>query len=417
MSPAATPVAAGAAPTRSEIEAWPTQHLEEAAGRWRKAATSSTDAFEQHRQNISSPGGTLWEGDAKDAALHRVTGDLAVATRQAAVKGEAADIAESGAGDIRAVKARVLEAITEAEQDGFRVGEDLSVKDTRPVDLSNAQARYAAASTHAEFIAFRAAQLVQTDALIGQQLHAKAAELEGIRFDGEGDHGADGDHVQLVDHHFKLGPNGTDDLSPNRRKAVQFAEENAKGYGNILERKWFNEQENDCTNFVSNALNAGGFEDDDPFHTNTRTEDRWFPYSMKGSPSAAWDRADGLYHYIKNGYGKGSGGPVGTEIGSVTLDPTKGTVDPNYLTKIGMKPGDIIVYDWNGGEGISHSSMYVGQQSLSDIPNASGDAVDYHSNNTAHHSWALAATDRDGHPIPRQVTYRFIHVQYPGEQQ
>lgn len=375
------------------------------------------EAFEQHHRNISSPGGTVWEGDAKDAALHRVTGDLSVAHRQAAVKGEAADLAEAGAGDIRAVKARVLEAITEAEEDGFRVGEDLSVKDTRVVDLSNPQARYAAAAGHAEFIKFRAEQLVQTDALIGQQLHAKAAELEGIRYEGEG-HDTAPDQVQLVGNHFKLGPqDGGDQLSPNRRKAVEFAEENAKGYGNILERKWFNEQENDCTNFVSNALNAGGFEDDDPFHTNTRTEDRWFPYSMKGSPSAAWDRADGLYNYIKNGYGKGTGGPVGTEIGSVTLDPTKGTWDPNYLTKIGMKPGDIIVYDWNGGEGISHSSMYVGPQSLSDIANGTGDAVDYHSNNTAHHSWALPATDRDGHPIPHQITYRFIHIQYPGEQQ
>jgi len=209
VSPAATPVGTGAAPTRSEIEAWPTQHLEDAAGRWRKAATSSTDAFEQHRQNIDSPGGTTWEGDAKDAALHRVTGDLAVARRQAAVKGEAADIAESGAGDISAVKARVIEAITDAEEDGFRVGDDLSVKDTRPVDLSNPQARYAAAAGHAEFIKFRAEQLVQTDALIGQQLHAKAAELEGIRFDGEDESQAEGDgqgHVQLVDHHFKLDP-------------------------------------------------------------------------------------------------------------------------------------------------------------------------------------------------------------------
>ena len=81
-----------------------------------------------------------------------------------------------------------------------------------------------------------------------------------------------------------------------------------------------------------------------------------------------------------------------------------------------MKPGDIIVYDWNGGEGIRHSSMYVGPQSVNDLISGNGDAVDYHSNNTAHHSWALPAT-KDGQIIPHQVTYRFIHIQYPGEQQ
>jgi hypothetical protein len=373
-------------------------------------------AFEQHHLNISSPGGTVWEGDAKDAALGRVTGDLAVARRQATVKSEAASVAETGAGDIRAVKSRVLEAVTEAEEDGFRVGEDLSVTDTRRYDITTIAERNEAAVQHAEFIAFRAQQLVQTDALVGQQLHAKAAELEGIRFDGEDARNGGDDHVQLVDHHFKLGPSDLDQLSPNRRAAVEFAEKNAKGYGNFFERQWYNEQDNDCTNFVSNALNAGGFKDDDPFHTNTRTEDRWFPYSMKGSPSAAWDRADGLYNYIKNGYGKTSGGPVGTEIGSVTFDPTKGTFDPNYLAKIGMKPGDIIVYDWNHGEHISHSSMYVGPQSVNDLISGNGDAVDYHSNNTAHHSWALPYVNGAGQIQAGPVTYRFIHIQYPGEQ-
>jgi hypothetical protein len=99
----------------------------------------------------------------------------------------------------------VLDAITEAEDDGFRVGEDLSVTDTRKVDLANAQARYQAAAAHAEDIRWYAERLVQADNLVGERLKTKAGELEGIRFEGEG-HDSDQGHVQLVSNEIKLNP-------------------------------------------------------------------------------------------------------------------------------------------------------------------------------------------------------------------
>lgn len=184
MSPAAQAVAI---PTRTEIEAWTTRHLADAASAWRGAAAASEDAFDQHRQNIVSPGGTTWEGDAKDAALDRVTRDTAVVGSQNEVLLGAADTAENGVTDINAAQREVLAAITAAEADGFRVGEDLSVTDTRAYDLDTAAARATAATEHAEDIRWTAERLVQADSLAGSQLQAKAAELEGIRFDGEGD--------------------------------------------------------------------------------------------------------------------------------------------------------------------------------------------------------------------------------------
>lgn len=99
----------------------------------------------------------------------------------------AADIAAQGSEDIQGARNRVLEAIAEAEEDGFRVIEDLSVTDTRKFDLETAAARATAATEHTEFIRWRAEQLVATDALVGQQLQSKAVELEGIRFEGEGE--------------------------------------------------------------------------------------------------------------------------------------------------------------------------------------------------------------------------------------
>ena len=188
-------------PTRSQVQSWDTTALDDATQRWRGAAAAAETAFEQHRQNIASPGGTDWEGDAKDAALDRVAADLGVIRRQGDVQRHAADVAARGSEDISAARRAVLDAIAEAEADGFLVGEDLSVTDTREFDPMTAAARATAAAEHAEYIRWRAEQLVATDALVGQQLQAEALELQGIQFDGEGR----GESIQLVDHKTDAG--------------------------------------------------------------------------------------------------------------------------------------------------------------------------------------------------------------------
>lgn len=229
MSPAAAG-AGDALPTRSEIGAWSTTDLANAATSWRQAAAESESAFDEHRQNIASPGGTTWEGDAKDAALNRVTADIGVVDRHGGVLREAAGIAEDGVTDIGAAKREAIAAINAAEADGFRVGEDLSVTDTRAYDEATAAARVTAAVEHAEDIRWNAERLVQADAHVGQRLESKAADLEGIRFDGEGDSGSPG-HVQLVDNRFKLEPQD-DPWSPhpdypNRTKNGKYGKDNS----------------------------------------------------------------------------------------------------------------------------------------------------------------------------------------------
>lgn len=188
-----------ALPSRSDIENWTTAHLDDAVTRWNQAAIQAEDAFDRHRQNIAVPGGTGWFGDAKDAALAKVNADQRVVSRQAGVQREAAGIAARGASDIRAARQAAINAITEAEADGFSVADDLSVKDRRygsPL-IATPVGRLQAAVLHAEDIRWNAEQLAQTDARVGQQLRAKAAELSGIRFGGEGDGGDD--PVQLMD--------------------------------------------------------------------------------------------------------------------------------------------------------------------------------------------------------------------------
>ncbi|OBF43318.1 hypothetical protein A5719_09535 [Mycolicibacterium peregrinum] len=195
MSPAAAP---DPLPTRSEIEEWDISYLEVAAAAWRQAATTSEDAFDQHRQNISSPGGTTWEGDAKDAVLNRVTADCAIVSRQGGVLREAADLAESSHRDIRTAQSEAVAAIKAAEDDDFSVGEDLSVTDTKRVELFSVRARQTSANEHAEDIRWYADRLVQADTHVGERLQSKAVELDGIIFDGE-ERNSPSSHVRFVD--------------------------------------------------------------------------------------------------------------------------------------------------------------------------------------------------------------------------
>lgn len=193
--------------SRSEIEEWPTQHLDDAATQLRSMGAQSVALFDEHRRNVDSPGGTTWEGNAKDAALDRVTADTAVVRQQTTVQNEAADIAENGGHDVRAAKQEAVGAITAAENDGFTVAEDLTVTDSRCYDINTIVERNKAAKEHAEDIRWYAERLIQADSFVGERLQAKAAELEAIRFDGEDDQqGGNGAHIALVDHTFKLDP-------------------------------------------------------------------------------------------------------------------------------------------------------------------------------------------------------------------
>lgn len=197
MNPAAS---FAAVPSRSQIEQWTTAHLADAAAKWRIAATTSDEAFDQHRQNILTPGGTVWEGDAKDAALNRVTADIAIVGSQSNMLREAAGVAENGVTDINAAKREALAAIEAAEHDGFNVADDLSITDTRAYDVETAAARQTAAAEHAEDIRWTAERLAQADAHAASRLQAKATELEGIHFDGETDEGDGDPTTRLVDH-------------------------------------------------------------------------------------------------------------------------------------------------------------------------------------------------------------------------
>lgn len=64
------------APSLSEIQAWDVAHLENAARDWTATARHWETSFSSiHRASVS-PGGTVWEGVAAEAAQERAFADL-----------------------------------------------------------------------------------------------------------------------------------------------------------------------------------------------------------------------------------------------------------------------------------------------------------------------------------------------------
>lgn len=172
--------------TRQQIENWQTSHLDQAALQLHAMGRQSEDLFGQHVRNLAAPGGSDWQGQAHDAAQTRGLADMSIVRQQSDVMEQAAQIAQRGAADVAGAKTNVLEAITETEADGFKVGSDLSVTDGRPPSDDNRERsnREKLGRQHAEFIRFRAAQLEEADTQVGRQLKEKAGELRGIKFDG-----------------------------------------------------------------------------------------------------------------------------------------------------------------------------------------------------------------------------------------
>jgi hypothetical protein len=203
-------VSSSVLPRRSEIENWHADHLSQTADALKQWREISLRIFTQHVSNLKSPGGTEWTGKAADAASDRGTSDLDVVRKQGLVAQDAEETARRGSGDVAAAKRRALDAISEAEDDGFKVGDDLSLTDTRYASsiLRAPAARAQVAKEHSEFVRWRAAELLAADTRVGNELQAKAAELEAIRFDGEGGRRSTDklDGVQLVSNEIPLTP-------------------------------------------------------------------------------------------------------------------------------------------------------------------------------------------------------------------
>ncbi|MCB9441121.1 MAG: hypothetical protein H6523_12845 [Mycolicibacterium sp.] len=143
----------------------------------------------------------MWKGETRDAAFQQVSADMSVVARQCDTAREAAAIARDASDTRWRLARKVVDAILDAEDDGFHVDEDLTVRDTG-FDPDNAAARKTAAAEHADYIDRQVQQYLDAETSTAERLQAKAVELAEPRFEGEGRDAT----VQLVDNRIKLDP-------------------------------------------------------------------------------------------------------------------------------------------------------------------------------------------------------------------
>lgn len=162
-------------PSLSQIVRWDTAHLSLAATDWSATAEHWGDAFDNVHRGTLAPGGTVWEGAAAEAAQGRAFGDLVKVRGLADSLCGAATIARRGAEQLSYLQRQAIEAINEAHDAGFTVGEDLSLTDTSKYSGS----RSAAMRKFATTIAARAAALSSADTDIAAKITAATTELNG----------------------------------------------------------------------------------------------------------------------------------------------------------------------------------------------------------------------------------------------
>jgi len=133
----------------------------------------------------------------------------------------------------------------------------------------------------------------------------------------------------------------------------------------------------DCTNFVSQALVGGGFSMVG-YPKSTTDDHNWWvaPHYWWWDWTYSWSSASHLRQvliwHVPGGYSQGqaSGSSAST------------------WTPSSVVTGDVLFYDWGGGEGISHASMQVGWGT---DPNSGwyGNYVDQHTTDRRHAFWSL----------------------------
>jgi hypothetical protein len=115
-------------PTCSQIEAYTTDHLVDAADHWDSVADRWENAHRQVRNQAYS---LDWHGFARDALRTRTISDCTVASDKADQPRSTSQVARHRAGELEHLRNRVLYAVEETYNAGFTVGEDVSVTDTR----------------------------------------------------------------------------------------------------------------------------------------------------------------------------------------------------------------------------------------------------------------------------------------------
>jgi len=136
---------------------------------------------------------------------------------------------------------------------------------------------------------------------------------------------------------------------------------------------------NDCTNYASQAMHAGGYRFISGSTQNPLDEWYWYSASMK---TESWYQAYRLYYflvYYDHGSGSEGGGTLVTDFVGVTASQTY-----NSLSK-----GDMIFFDWTNDGAIDHVRVEAGYGT----PSSTGYQPAYNNSYWKTGDWADQHTD------------------------
>lgn len=405
----------GALPTPAWVEAFTTAHLRELTADFPRTADLWEQSFTELAADILRPGGTEWTGPAAEAAQDSTDTAAFTARGKANQLRDAAGIATFGADQLDGLHAKTLAAIAETRADGLQVGDDLSVTDTQrhPWGTSAYEARLAAAREHGETIQSHASQLLALDNEYGRKLLAATEGLDTLTLDTpSGDTPPANAHngIQLVDNEEKLAPPPLlpgPPLSENRRAAVEYAEKWADSFNPDYEKLGGGAE--DCTNFASQVMRAGGFGDVGNGIDDWRRgdSDDWY-YQNGGlnvpgnTSSKTWTLAKENHNFVTQHSGRG-------EIVGVIATPGREGLDPLAPSRAGLIPGDLIYFKDERGQ-INHVAVYVGQTMQDGVLT---DVINQHSGtDNVHNDWMPGP---GGEYIAPFAQAEFVHLRYPGE--
>lgn len=202
--------ATGSCPSLSDLLAWPTEHLTDAADRWKTTGERWYDVFAQiHQESLSVD----WEGNGADALHIRTYADMSAVGDLVDQLHAAAKVARAGASDLYAARSRVRYSVEDAREAGFSVGQDLSVTDrSTSGSAATRESRQTQAQGLAGDIRQRVAHLVGLDQQIAGKITAAMAGIDKLRFE-EAPITSDTTaqmgkrhSAQAVDHHWKKDP-------------------------------------------------------------------------------------------------------------------------------------------------------------------------------------------------------------------
>jgi hypothetical protein len=165
----------GGVPNLSQLLAWPTEHLTQAAESWESIGGRCYELASQVWQDALS---VDWHGVAADTLRSTTHADMLTTSAAADQLQSAANVARSAASDLQSARSRVKYAVEDARSAGFEVSESLSVTD-RSTGGSAAvlAARQAQAQALAADIGQRAAQLVGVDQQVAGKITAAMAGI------------------------------------------------------------------------------------------------------------------------------------------------------------------------------------------------------------------------------------------------